>query len=307
MITWDATSKDGIIDAGSAGSALLGLDEALRFFNSQQSPQLTSLEYDIPVQTRPGSWEAIVLGGMAAVSGAFALGYAKKAGEKIAENDFKEISLTAALRKSMGALKTLAKIVKHTRQSKGWETARFSMDGKTPEVAILNGQNQELFVPIEYLRWYQSMPPRLLLRMTSVVRAHRVLHIGMSGDSESEEVVVGERDKTLFDEESEEDHDNEVLFPELMHGKKIVLEGRLVRGNETSNAIGLEYMGHILNCVPAAGNVRKYKSALFLRCRVSGVVNRHAKSRFVAERRPTLVIERVTALEKDKQQKLFDA
>jgi hypothetical protein len=61
-------AKDGIIDAGSAGSALLGLDEALRFFNSQQSPQLTSLEYDIPVQTRPGSWEAIVLGGMAAVS-----------------------------------------------------------------------------------------------------------------------------------------------------------------------------------------------------------------------------------------------
>lgn len=66
----------GVIDAGSAGSALLGLDEALRYFNTQQSPGFARLEYDIPVQTRPGSWEAIVLGS-AAIGGAFALGYGK--------------------------------------------------------------------------------------------------------------------------------------------------------------------------------------------------------------------------------------
>ena len=53
----------GIIDAGSAGSALTGLDEALRFFNRQQSPDFATLQYDIPVQTRPGSWEAVVLEG----------------------------------------------------------------------------------------------------------------------------------------------------------------------------------------------------------------------------------------------------
>ena len=50
--------EHGIIDAGSAGSALTGLDEALRFFNTQQSPDFSRLQYDIPVQTRPGSWEA---------------------------------------------------------------------------------------------------------------------------------------------------------------------------------------------------------------------------------------------------------
>lgn len=83
---------NGVIDAGSAGSALVGLDEAVRFFNSQQSPDFADLQYDIPVQTRAGSWEAVLVAG-AAVGGAFALGYAKKAGEKLAENDFKDIGL----------------------------------------------------------------------------------------------------------------------------------------------------------------------------------------------------------------------
>jgi hypothetical protein len=69
---------DGIIDAGSAGSALVGLDEAIRFFNLQQSPDFASLQYDVPVQTRAGSWEAVLVAG-GAVAGVFALSYVKKA------------------------------------------------------------------------------------------------------------------------------------------------------------------------------------------------------------------------------------
>lgn len=95
----------GIIDAGSAGSALIGLDEALRFFNTQQSPEFSNWSYEIPVQTRPGSWEAIVLGGIATVGGGFALGYAKKAGEKMAERDFAEIGMKDVLRKSLERLR----------------------------------------------------------------------------------------------------------------------------------------------------------------------------------------------------------
>jgi len=86
----------GIIDAGSAGSALTGLDETLRFFNTQQSPDFAAFTYDIPVQTRAGSWEALVLGAIGVGGGTFALGYLKKAGEKLAENDFKDIGLKHA-------------------------------------------------------------------------------------------------------------------------------------------------------------------------------------------------------------------
>lgn len=110
----------GIIDAGSAGSALVGLDDAIRFFNMKQSPDFAALQYDVPVQTRAGSWEVVLLAG-ATFGGVFALGYARKAGEKLAENDFKDIGLKNALSKSMSALQALAKLIKHTRRSRGWE------------------------------------------------------------------------------------------------------------------------------------------------------------------------------------------
>lgn len=115
---------NGVIDAGSAGSALMGLDEAVRYFNSQQSPDFTKLHYDVPVLTRTGSWEAVVVAAGAAVGGAFVLGYAKKAGEKLAENDFKDVGLKHALKKSMDALQTLAKLIKHTRRPRGWDRVR---------------------------------------------------------------------------------------------------------------------------------------------------------------------------------------
>lgn len=302
------TGKDverGIIDAGSAGSALLGLDEALRFFNTQQSPELASAQYDIPVQTRPGSWEAVVLAGAAAIGTAFALGYAKKAGEKAAENDFKDIGLRDVLAKSMNAMQSLARVIKHTRRSRGWETVRFAMNTPNVQVVILNDRGEELRVPAEFFQWYQQMPRRLLVRMTSVVRSERVLSIGLAGDKPSDEVRVTEVDKPLFDDAIDEELEDDILFPELIHGKDATLEGRLIRGSEASNSVGLEYQGHVINCVPAHGSVRQYKAALFLRCKVVGRVTRQTKTSFVADRRPTLIVEKVVPLEKDTQMSLF--
>jgi hypothetical protein len=297
----------GVIDAGSAGSALLGLDEALRYFNLQQSPDFGALQYDIPVKTKAGSWEALVLGGLAVVGTTFALGYAKKAGEKMAENDFKEVGLGDVLAKSMDAMKTLARVIKHTRRPSGWENARFAMDNPTAKVCVQNDRGEELLVPADYFRWYQSMPPRLLLRMTSVVRSQRILTIGLAGDQPDDEVVVLERDKPLFDTANDEEIEGEQLFPELVHGRTATLEGRLIRGSEASNTVGLEYQGHVINCTPARGNIRQYKPALFLRCRVTGEINRLTKSRFVIDRRPTLIVQKVVPLERDTQASLFEA
>lgn len=296
---------DGIIDAGSAGSALVGLDEAVRFFNGQQSPDFGAMQYDIPVQTRAGSWEAIVLGGVAAVGGAFALGYAKKAGEKLAENDFKDIGLKDALSKSMAALQTLAKLIKHTRRPRGWELARIDPTMSIDTVIITNDSGNELKVPVEFYRWYQQMPPRLLIKMTSVVRTDRVLTIGAIQDRESEEVTITEVEKPLFENLEIDEIEEETLFPDLIHGATVSLEGRMIRGNEASNSVGLEYLGHVINCIPSHGSVRQYKSALFLSCRVHGQISRHSKNRFVADRRPTLIIDRVIPLETDAQGGLF--
>lgn len=295
---------NGVIDAASAGSALLGLDEALRFFNSRQSPDLATLGYDIPVRTQAGSWEAIVLASLAAGAGALTLGYLKKAGEKLAENDFKDVGLKDVLKKSMRAVQTLIRIVKHTRRARGWEQARIVADVTQPQVAILNDQGDELLVPVEFLQWYEALPPQLLVKMTSVVRVDRVLFIGVYTTRAPEVVEVVESDKPLFDESAEEEIED-ILFPELAHGATVRLEGRLIRGNQASNSIGLEYQGHVINCVPEQGGIRRFKPALFLRCLVEGQVTRHAKNRFVADRRPTIIVRSIKPLELDGQGELF--
>ena len=256
------------------------------------------------MQTRPGSWEAVLVAGTA-VGGAFALGYAKKAGEKLAENDFNDVGLKNALKKSIAALQTLAKLVKHTRRSRGWERVRIEPSLGSETVLIASDRGDELPVPVEFFRWYQQVPPRLLARMTSVVRSDRVLTIGVVKEAGTDEVTIVEADKSLFDQVQEDEFEEDILFPELTHGASARLEGRLIRGSEASNSVGLEYMGHVINCVPAQGGVRQYKAALFLRCKVEGRITRHAKSRFVADRRPTLIVERVIPLEADGQLGLF--
>lgn len=299
--------EDGVIDAGGAGSALLGLDEAIRYFNSQQSPDFSTLEYDIPIQTRKGSWEAVVMGGLVAVGGAFAIGYAKKAGEKIAENDFKDVCMKDVLQKSMAAIQYLAKLIVHTKQTRGWESARFALSDPTNRIAVTNGEGKTLEVPVEFFQWYQNLPPRLLTRMTAVIRPERSLSIGANVGKSTSVVKISEPEKHLFEDREVEEEPNEILFPEMLHGSAVSIVGRLIRGSEASNSLGLEYEGHIINCVPAAGNIRQYKAALFLRCRVQGRVNRHSKNRFVAERRPTIILESVKPLEVDQQGKLFGA
>jgi hypothetical protein len=296
--------REGIIDAGSAGSALVGLDEAMRFFNTQQSPDFATLAYDIPVQTRAGSWEAVVLAGTAVV-GAFALGYAKKAGEKLAENDFKDVGLKHALKKSLLAIQTLARLVKHTRRTRNWKVDWIEPTGSIETAVISNTQGEEIHVPIQYLRWYENMPARLLVRLTSVVRTDRVLTIGVLDAPGPREVTIFEEDRPLFEDPEIDEPDDEVLFPELVHGADVELVGRMTRGNEGSNSVGFEYEGHILNCVPASGSIRQYKPALFLRCKVSGQVTRQSKSRFVADRRPTIILRSVIPLERDGQLGLF--
>lgn len=297
----------GVIDASSAGNALLGLDEALRFFNAQQAPDLASLPYEIPVETRPGSWEAVLLAA-GGIAGTFALSYAKKAGEKMAENDFKDIGLKTVLQKSMAAIKNLARLVKHTRMPKNWQIERIEHVSNIDMAVVYNSLGEPIYIPIEQMKWFQQLPPQLLVRLTAVVRKNRTLSIGVVAPTcPPEEVVIDEYDKTYFEQPGGEEVEFDTLFPELFHGAEAQLIGKLIRGNESSNTVGLEYEGHVINCVPAIGSVRQYKHALFLRCRVEGLVNRHTKHRFVADKRPTLIVSSVIPLESDGQLGLFNS
>lgn len=294
----------GVIDAASAGTALIGLDEAIRYFNEKQSPDFAKLDYEIPIRTEGGSWLAIVLAGAITVGGAFAIGYAKKAGEKMAENDFREVGLKDVLKTSMSAIQNFVRLVKHTRKAKDWETASLVWRNANTEVGIRNDRGETLFIPTEQFHWFASLPQRLVSKMTSVVRAERRLSIGVRHDGDIEEVQINETEMHLFSEEAASEQE-EFLFPELQHGAQVKLEGRLIRGNEAANSIGLEYQGHVLNCIPEQGNIRRYKKALFLKCVVEGTITRLTKQRMVAEKRPTIIVAKVIPLEEESQYDLL--
>ena len=156
----------GIIDAGNAGMALVGLDEAIRFFNEKQSPEFGKLEYQIPIRTTEGSWVAWLVSAVGVGAGMFALSYLKKAGEKMAENDFRDIGLKDVLKKSFDAIQYLVKLVKHTQILREWDTKNVLWRNGNTEIGIFNSRGEPIFVPIEYFRWYVSLPPRLISKIT---------------------------------------------------------------------------------------------------------------------------------------------
>lgn len=291
----------GSIGANAAGTALLAMDDCVRYFNKKQARGFASLPYEIPVQTTKGSWEIWLIGGLTIYGGA----YLKKAAEKMAENDFKDVGLKDVLRKSWGALKTLVDLVKHTKGKLGSASSDLSWRANNGLVGITNAEGTVLFVPIEYFQWYLDLPPNLLKRLTQPVEPERTLAIGIRSGAGFEETEVTAFDKEYFGHEVAANDDDDFLFPELEHGALVQLEGRLTRGNENTNSLGLEYQGHILNCIPEVGSIKNYKPALFLRCVVEGTVSRLTRQHTFAERRPTIIFNRITALEEDSQHELF--
>jgi hypothetical protein len=196
----------------------------------------------VPVRTTEGSWIAWILAGGAAIGGAFAIGYAKKAGEKMAEAGFKDIGFKDVFKKSVHALQTLVKLVKHTQAFRGWDLRNGLVKADSSEVGLVNAKGELIYVPIEYLRWYVSLPPNVVSKLTHSVSETRVLTIGVQHDGYVEEESVTTQEKTLFDE-SADAVDEDVLFPEFEHGDEVSLRGKLTRGNANSNSLGLEYEG----------------------------------------------------------------
>ena len=92
----------GFFDARKSAQALLGFDEAIRFFVGEQNPDLKNVDFELPVEVRKGSWEILIPGTIGqwvlTSVGAMAAAYLAVAGKKMAENDVKNtLSMTTAL------------------------------------------------------------------------------------------------------------------------------------------------------------------------------------------------------------------
>ena len=296
--------QPGILDAGKAGMALTGFDELLRYFNSRQSAEWAKIEYEVPVHVRNGSWEAVLLAAAGVGASAFTMTYVAGAAKEMAKRDFEGVGFRDVFKKSMQALVYFVRLAKHTSKLKGWMLENLKWRKDNSEVGIPNQEGKYEYFPAEFLNWYSSLPPKTIRKLAEVIEEERTLIVSVTENEVSVQETVTIREKRIF-MGTEEEIDEEFLFPELEHGAQVKLEGRLTRGNAETNSFGLEYMGHILNCIPESGSVVQYKHALFLRCVVEGVITRLHKSHIIAERRPTIIVERVTTLEQDKSFSLF--
>ncbi|HYG07691.1 MAG TPA: hypothetical protein VD865_14965 [Stenotrophomonas sp.] len=295
---WDKAPA-GVIDAYAGGTSLIGLDEAIRYFNRKQAKGLPSTSYEIPVYTGEGSWLALVLGVLGIPATAFATAYAKKAGEKMAERDFSDIGLKDVARKSMDALVRLIEMMKRRGKRIDWNSIKISWSPDANYAYIEDAEGHQIEVPSEYIKWYKEFPVSTLKKLAAPIAANRTMTVASRQPDGSILAVRIEAGESHLLHGEDEDSEDEFLFPELEHGVTLELEGLITRGNQATNSIGFQFKGHILNCVPDTGNVRKYKPAMFLHCKVVATVNRHVGSLTRLDYRPTLIILEVIQLESD--------
>lgn len=281
--------RDGYLDARKSAQALLGVDEAVRFFVFQQAPELRTIDFEFPVKVKKGSWE-IVIGGIL-------LAYGVKAAQKMAENDFKDIGLKDIFKKALSAIQWMIRIGKHMGDLtiKKFENVKFKDNNAL--IGIRNSQGEFLYVPKEFLEFYASASPVLLKKITEVVEEERSLSVGIYDGNAVIEETVTRRHRQIFTNEVEEQ--GEVLFPELEHGQTVILEGELTRGNEMSNTVGIGYEGHILTGIPEVGSIVRFKPSLFLRCKIYGRVSREDEKGRLDARRPRIIFTRIETLESD--------
>lgn len=284
--------ETGAFDARKSAKALLGFDEALRHFISAQSPELRNVDFEIPVKIEKGSWVASIPSDIGTLfqlgMGVVATAYFTTAAKKMAEKDFDGFGFKEVFKVSLEAIKWVAKIGKHLGGlvQRRFDNAKFSENNEL--IGIPNEKGEYLFVPKKYFELYVGCSPRILDKLASNIDPTITLSIGVVIDNEIEEEIITLDDKSIFTDE-ETDLIEEVLFPELVHGESVVLEGEVTRENKTSHSMGFKYQGHILTAYPDSGNIVPFKQMLFDQCRLVGVIDRIDEKGRIGAKRPKLI------------------
>jgi len=300
--------EDGLLDARKAANALIGFDEVLRYFLSQEDSRLKNVDFEIPVKIEKGSWLALipdtVQEWLMAAGGVGISTYMATAAKKMAENDFKDIGVKSLFIKAFKAISWVIKLSRHlkTLNKKKFEKLKF-LNNNT-EVEIENEDGKILIVPVEYLDYYTDCPDILFSKISQLVEEEREMEIGLV-DSEEHRAKISFSDKAIFYKGDEDEED--IVLPELEHGAYVELDGHTIRGNEKTNTLGFLYADHILTCKPVKGSIVSYKVNLFDNCTMKGYVDRLDKFGNFKEKKPRVnFIELVSNSSNQKQGNLFE-
>ncbi len=290
---------DGIMGAREAAKALLGFDKAIRHFTGKQNKSVQKLNYEIPVVVQKGSWQAYIPDSIETIIKIGATVYLSTAATKMASNDFKNIGFKKIFIKALQSIQWFIKIAKHIGSTEQRPSKGIKWRHGNTEVGIPNESGEYLWVPKVLLDLYITAPPSLLSDLASLVEPGRELRISVQHEEgeDIEDLLIGH--KSIF---YMADEDGEILCPELAHGVRVNLEGLVTRGNENTNSIGFYYKNHILNCYPQDGSIVRFKYALFLNCKITGIINREDSYGNPTKKKPEIIFENIEPLEGEPSQ-----
>lgn len=290
--------EDGYLDARASARALIGFDGAIRYFNGQQDQELAKSDYPIPVRVRAGSWEALIPHDIASwiqtAAGVAFTAYLAAAATQMAENDFRDMTLDRLFKKSIHAIQWVLKTGKHMGTVSQRTFTDLLFRNNNTEIGIPNNEGKYLYVPKWFLDMFEKMPIHLLRGIASLVspeiRLEVVVRDGKKDVAESLEVSH----KSVFCPD-----EAEVPFPELVDGMRITLEGLVTRGNGNTNTVGFQYNGHILTCYPKEGDVVRFKPAIFVKSKMTGIVKREGGTVDGKALKPKIVFDQLVPLERE--------
>lgn len=288
--------ENGYFDLKKSANVLIGIDEIIRYYLYDLKPELSNIKFEIPVRIKKGSWEALIPDNIGdwiqlIIKSGLAI-YTVTALKEMAKNDFKDAGFKKIFKHIIKSIKWVINIAKHIGTTKKDQFDDVTIDeiNNIHYVGIKNDNDKILYVPKKYLEIFVSTPPKLLSKLAIPIEPNREFSVDFSekektDSDDSETGKISYSEKSIFYDEEDLD---EIIFPELEHGKYIELEGHVTRGNENSNTIGFRYCNHILTCYPDNGNIYKDKNILFANCIIKGFVERKDETGNIIEKRPKI-------------------
>ena len=307
--------QDGYLDARKSAETLIGIDEIFRYFLHEKSPELSEIDFELPVRIRKGSWETLIPDNIGEwlnlILGTGITTYSIAALKKMAQNDVGDSGLKDVFKEIIKSVKWTIQIGKHikTLGKKTFDKVKFKDKDGIQFIGIENDENLLLFVPKKYLDIYTRIPESILARIAQNVEEGRELKVGFSNneandaDDTEKEVSITVNEKPIFYKRTELD---DILFPELKHNQYVELEGYVTRGNENSNTIGFLYNNHILTCYPIQGKITADIGSFFTDCLIRGYVDRMDKMGEFIEKRPRIRYMDVKPIEKNTEPSIFE-
>jgi len=159
--------EDGIMDARLSADALLGFDEAYRYFIRQENPSWQDEDLNLPVRIEKGCWEIMIPAGVAVFAGYYLKATAEKAGQDGLFETGIANDLNRILKGALRSLKWIVRISKHLGSVGDRTRVEGARVQDSDNIIVYDNDGVPLVVPKKHFDLYCSCPEELLSKTVS--------------------------------------------------------------------------------------------------------------------------------------------